>query len=100
MSRYTDTVDANIQISLHEYGIIRDPKTEHVVFTHYNDDKNRIMAESTYISVNDVETALQDQGKGFFDYIGSTLAIELDTLDADHLALTIRSLNQYNGWFF
>ena len=108
---HTDTVDASIEISLHEYGLARNPKTHETVFCvnpsseYENGDVFQDMTvwEFKYrydeISLDDVIEALHDAGPGYFSFIGSDLETELSELDNDFLSHHIMSLNMYNGHF-
>ena len=103
---YTDTVDVSIEISLFEYGIIRDPITTECLFCNpvddwnMEDDDNSIHLIRNDVSIQDVKDYLiEDASKGFFTYIGSDLETELERLDNSYLAHIIQSINQYDGWF-
>jgi len=102
---YTDRVDVTIEISLFEYGILRDPKDDACIFCNFlcneePDDDHEIQLNHTWVSLTDVRDYLIDESsKGFFDYIGSDLETELDNLDNDNLAFIINSINSYDGWF-
>lgn len=102
---YTDRVDVTIEISLFEYGILRDPKDDACIFCNFlcneePDDDEEIQLNHTWVSLADVRGYLIDESsKGFFDYIGSDLETELERLDNDHLAPIINSINSYDGWF-
>jgi len=101
--QYTDRMDVSIEISLFEYGIIRNPQTNEVLF--YNGDSEprddqRISLDNHDISLADVRGYLIDESsQGFFSYIGSDLKKELDGLDNKYLAGSIHSINQYDGYF-
>ena len=103
---YTDRVDVDTQISLYEYGIIRNPKTGRTILCHNSYDLNITFPEDgpfkpdltvEYFYIEDVEEALNDCPDGFFSFIGSDLQTELSMLDNDNLAHTIQSLMQYGG---
>jgi len=103
---YTDRVDVSIEISLLEYGILRDPETNECLFCRMTDnwemtnDDDEIILKSCDVSVSDVRDYLIDQtSRGFFSYIGSDLQTELDRLDNNYLAPIINSINSYDGWF-
>ena len=105
MEVFTDRMDASIKISLYEYQIIRNPKTDKSVIctnTHEMDladetIKPKVRVE--YISFDDVHEALEEASEGYFNFIGSTKEKELELLDNDHLTMSIFSLDQYNGYF-
>ena len=92
---YKDRVDVSMDISLFEYGIIRNPKTERVIY--YHDSVKRY--DWTSISVSDVKEALEEVGEGFYSFIGSNKEDEMKNLDNDNLTTIIMSLNQYSGYF-
>jgi len=103
---YTDRVDVSIEISLLEYGILRDPETNECLFCQMTDnwemtnDDDKIVLKSHEVSLADVRDYLIDESsQGFFDYIGSNLKIELERLDNLNLAHIINSINSYDGWF-
>jgi hypothetical protein len=102
---YTDRVDCTMEISLFEYGIIRNPETNECIFSRYlsneepNDDEE-IELNHVDVSLADVRGYLIDESsQGFFSYIGSDLETELDRLDNENLASIINSINMYDGWF-
>lgn len=100
---FTDTVDVDLDISLLEYGIARNPKTSETVFSRNTHKEPETIKDADLfcdiITLDDVKEALNDQEKGFFDFIGSDLKTELQFLDNSFLSHLIQSLNQYNGWF-
>ena len=105
MEVFTDRMDASIKISLYEYQIIRNPKTDKSVIctnTHEMDladetIKPKVRVE--YISFDDVHEALEEASEGYFNFIGSTKEKELKLLDNDYLTMSIFSLDQYNCYF-
>jgi hypothetical protein len=101
--QYTDRMDVSIEISLFEYGIIRNPQNNEVLFYNGNPeplDDHRISLRHTEISLADVRGYLIDESsKGFFSYIGSSLEKELAELDNNYLAGLIHSINMYDGYF-
>jgi hypothetical protein len=103
---YTDRVDVSIEISLLEYGILRDPETNECLFCQMTDnwemtnDDDEIILKSCDVSVSDVRDYLIDQtSRGFLSFIGSDLQTELDRLDNLYLSHIISSINMYDGWF-
>lgn len=102
---YTDGVDIDPMISLFEYGILRDPKTSECIFCAFitneePDDDKEIELKFIEVTFAEVRGYLIDESvQGFFSYIGSDLETELERLDNDMLALTICSINMYDGWF-
>lgn len=103
---YTDRVDCTLDISLHEYGLVRNPKTTDTLFClnpvdNYEMEENfEYKYDNLSISKKDVIEALIEIEKGYFSFIGSDLATELETIDNNELAHTISSLNSYNGKFY
>lgn len=104
-NNYTDRVDVTIEISLFEYGILRDPESNECLFNdefrnEEPEDDCPVQLKSCDVSVADVRGYLIDDScKGFFSYIGSDLKTELDRLDNNNLAHIISSINSYDGWF-
>lgn len=106
-NEYTDRVDETIEISLIEYGILRNPETTECLFwinDTYNgglpNDDHKIILKSNDVSIEDVREYLtEDAEDGFFRFIGSSLEKELERLDNNNLAHIIQSINQYDGWF-
>ena len=97
---YTDGVDVDTETSLYEYGIIRNPETNDVLFCHdFTHEGGRIIFDWSTIGTDDVKEALQDAGEGFFSFIGSDLETELNNLSNDYLANIIHSIGQYDGYF-
>jgi hypothetical protein len=102
---YTDRVDVSIEISLFEYGILRDPQTNDCIFNNHwtneePDDDQEFLLNHNTVTLADVRDYLIDQtSQGFFSYIGSDLQTELDRLDNNNLAHIITPINMYDGWF-
>ncbi|GAH07668.1 unnamed protein product, partial [marine sediment metagenome] len=64
------------------------------------DDDKEIELKFVEVTLADVRGYLIDDSvQGFFSYIGSDLETELERLDNNLLALTICSINMYDGWF-
>jgi len=103
LKAYTDRVDVTLDISLHEYGIVRNPKTNRTIFcTNPSDDPfNKVPYEYLidFIDMDTVIEALQEVEQGCFDFIGSDRQAEIDQLDNNYLTHHIMSLNQYCGYF-
>lgn len=110
MTIYTDKMDVDKDISLYEYGIIRNPKTDkckvcvntHELDVNFGDvtkDSIKPKIEVYWISFDDVKEALQEADDGYFNFIGSTRENELKYLDNNYLTGTIHSMEMYNGWF-
>ncbi len=105
---YSDRMDVNMRISLYEYSLIRNPKTDKVIIctncceleaNFRNDLQTKPNIKTAFISLQDVKEALEEQGKGYFDFIGSDKKTELANLNNDYLTHHIYSMEQYNGWF-
>ena len=52
-----------------------------------------------YITFDDVKEKLEEAGDGYFDYIGSTRQELLESIDNEHLAIHIISLERWDGSF-
>ena len=101
---YTDGVDISIEISFFEYGIIRNPKTNKVLYRSLRpycltDGVDIFGYDWTNVEINDVIEALEEIENGFYDYIGSDKETELKHLDNEDLSYIISSINNYNGYF-
>ena len=97
---YTDGVDVDTETTLYEYGVIRNPETNDVLYCKdFSHEGGQIIFDWSTIGMDDVKDALQEAEGGFFSFIGSDLEIELTNLSNDYLANIISSLNQYNGHF-
>jgi hypothetical protein len=100
---FTDKMDVSTMISLFEYGIVRNPKTSQTIMTttDYREglDPNTYRFSKDIITLKDVKDALNEAGKGFYDFLGSTKEKEMANLDNDNLSGLIFSLNQWNGYF-
>ncbi len=109
MTKFTDKMDHSTKISLYEYQIIRNPKTDKCVIctnTYMlncsygivnNTVKPNIRVE--YITFDEVKEALEEVNDGYFNFIGSTREKELKNLDNDYLTRHIYPLEQWNGYF-
>jgi hypothetical protein len=102
---YTDRVDVTIEISLFEYGILRDPEDGECLFykdgfiNEEPDNDFRIQLYKHDVSIDDVKDYLENHAKdGFFRYIGSSKYKEIERLDNGNLAHIISSINQWDGW--
>lgn len=100
---YEDRVDVTIEISLIEYGIIRDPEDGECLFYKDNpnpEDDDRIQLYKHDVSFDDVKDYLEQiASDGFFRFIGSSLYKEVENLDNESLAPIIQSINQWDGYF-
>lgn len=104
-NEYTDRMDVSIEISLFEYGIIRNPITNECLFypeysNDFPDDNKIVKFKSMNITFKEVKEYLTDNATdGFFSYIGSNKKKELKRLSNDMLAYMIFTINQYDGYF-
>ena len=100
---YTDMPDVSFDISLFEYGIIRNPKTKNTIFcltANYKDSGYKFEEHEFVnyeITLQEVIEDLNDMPEGFFSFIGSNLNMELENLENDNLSNIIQSINQYDG---
>jgi len=99
---FTDRVDYSLDISLFEYGIIRNPETgKTVLCSNYGESKPDYCVDFATIETADVIEAIKEMPDGFFSYIDSSREQELEQAEKwpkDH-ANIINSMNSYNGWF-
>ena len=101
---HTDRMDVSFDISLHEYGIVRNPITNDTVFClnptdDFPEDDYKYEYSNFNISIENVEEALEESEDGFFDYIGQNRIDIINELHNSDLSHLIFSLNQYNGYF-
>ena len=110
---YSDRVDMSFEISLYEYGLVRNPTTNHVIFclNTYEVEKYGMtwdyefgggpVPEYDWATINyqDMVEALEEQPDGYFKFIGETKKEALENLHSEYLTHHIQSLNMYNGWF-
>ena len=110
MTAFTDKVDVSEKISLYEYGIIRNPKTNKCVvctniheldisFGDLMDDSPKPKVKIFWIGIDEVREALEEATLGYYEFIGSTKKEEIGYLDENHLAGHINSLESYGGYF-
>lgn len=110
MTVFTDKMDVSTQISLYEYGIIRNPKTNKCVvctnvselnssFGDLSNGSTKPRIRVVYIDFDDVQEALEDVSLGYFSYIGRYKDTVLAELDDDYLTAHIYLLEQYCGYF-
>lgn len=92
---YTDRVDISMDISLFEYGIIRNPETEKVIY--YMPCIKEY--DHTSVSIEEIRESLNEVGEDFFSFIGSDKETELKNLDNNHLSIMISHFNGYDGRF-
>ena len=106
MTVFTDKVDVDGKISLYEYGIIRDPKTNKTVMCINTGDYlwggQKPEVKILNISQDDVLEQLYEMEEGFFSYIGQNRDdVIQDTFRYDdNLSYLIMTMNVYNGCFY
>jgi hypothetical protein len=105
---YTDRVDVNWEISLYEYGLIRNPRTNKTIYclntydldaSWGKDLKTEPHLVSTFISLQDVKEALENLDNGFFSFIGETKENVISNITNEYLTSYIQSIDAYNGSF-
>lgn len=98
---FVDMSDASAEISFMEYGMLRNPKTDKVIYCRPgNGEFNEIMLDWTIISIDDVKEYLEeDATDGFYSFIGSTKEKELAGLDNNYLSNLVQAINMYDGYF-
>lgn len=102
---HTDRVDVSFDISLFEYGVIRNSNTDETIFcatAGYIDAGIEIHEHEIlthHITIDDVREVLKDIGSGYFTSIGSTRKHELELLDNKYLSIHIQSIQQYDGQY-
>ena len=106
LNSYDDRMDVSPEISLFEYGILRQSKTGKVLFwnktlEHEKIEKSGYVTVSN-ISLGDVIECLKGMDVDFFTFIGSTYDKEIKRFEEnpDMLSNIIYSINQWNGWFY
>ena len=97
---FTDGVDVSPEISLLEYGILRNPATNKVVFCVHLSDENYHFDTST-ISYEDILEALEGISDKFYDMLGVSVEEYKGwlTKSPKHLSSLINDINMYNGYF-
>lgn len=104
---YTDKEDVSTKISIFEYGIVRNPDTNDVLFAMPTDrielvegwEEPEYMFDWATIDIKDVGEALEDAPNDFYDYIDMTRKKVLESLNNKWLTTWIQGLNQYRGVF-
>ena len=93
-------VDVNFDISLYEYGVVRNPENDMTLIGKTPNDSGEYTDYTVmYISLDDVKDVLADMEDSFFEYIDSSKETMLANLTNDNLATTIMDINHYNGWW-
>lgn len=98
---FTDMSDASAEISFLEYGMLRNPETNRVIYCKPVDDVyENIVLDWSIVDLDDVKEYLEDIATtGFYSFIGSDRKVELDRLNRDYLSGIIEVINQYDGYF-
>ena len=96
---FIDTIDVSAEISLCEYGLMRNPKTGKVIYSIPIESTHEIQLDWTIVNLEDAQEFLEEAPDGFFSFISSNKKTELKNLSADFLSNIILSANMYNGWF-
>ncbi|MCK5615786.1 hypothetical protein KAR91_78710 [Candidatus Pacearchaeota archaeon] len=98
---FSDMSDASAEISFMDYGMLRNPKTNQVIYCMPVDaDYKEIMLDWSIISIEDVKEYLkEDATDSFYSFVGSTKEQELKGLDNNYLSSIIQAINQYDGNF-
>jgi len=103
--RFDDRTDATLEISLLEYGILRDSKTGYTIFAHPkawkedSEDYRDYIYDWTEIDIEQVKEILNDISEGFFSFVGIEKAEYLKMLDNNYLASVIQDIKSYiNPW--
>ena len=97
---FTDMSDASAEISFLEYGMLRNPRANQVIYCGPVDCLYaEIRLDWSLIGIDDVKEYLENATDGFYSFIGSTKRKELDQLDNEFLSSLIQTINQYDGNF-
>lgn len=97
---YTDRVDADFDISLYEYGVVRNPQNDQTLIgIKPSDDGLYTDYAVTYISLDDIKEVIENMEDGFFTYIDQPKEEILEILNNDHIAPYIQYVDSYNGYF-
>ena len=94
---YTDHVDASPDVSLLDYGMLRNPDNNHCIFYQQRSGKHGLF-EWTNIDVDDVKWQLKNYcEKPFFESHDMNLEDYLEDFGPRYLALPIDDINGYYG---
>jgi len=97
---YTDTVDVSPEISLGDYGLMRNPRTGRVQYALPCDDRQTTFAlDWTIVDLDDAKEFLADAPDDFFSFVGTSKEDYTANLDEQYLAGLIQDANMYNGYF-
>ena len=97
---YTDTVDVSPEISLGDYGLMRNPRTGRVQYALPCDDKQTtFVLDWTIVDLDDAKEFLENAPDGFFSFVGLSKEDYTANLDEQYLSGLIQDANMYNGYF-
>lgn len=97
---YTDRVDVDFDISLYEYGVVRNPQNDQTLIgIKPSNDGLYTDYAVTYISLDDIKEVIENMEDGFFNYIDQPKEEILEILNNDHIAPYIQYVDSYNGYF-
>ena len=103
-SGYTDRIDLTPEISLYEYGFIRNPTTNKTLICPlpindcFNMEETPEIREEE-IRFEDVKAELESMPEGFWQFIDEYRTEALARLNNDYLTDYIFSMNQWDGRF-
>lgn len=99
-NEFTDRVDVDFNISLYDYGVVRNPKNDMTLIgIKPNNEGSYSDYSITYISLDDVKEVLEDMDDSFFRTIDSDKETVLQNLDNENLAQYIMDINFENGYW-
>jgi len=96
---YTDIMDVSPEESLYHNGIMRNPKTNRVIYIRTNYATNKTFYAWTTVTIEDIREYLENAQPYFYFYIGSDRDTELRCLNNNHLATIIETINSWDGEF-
>ena len=98
---FTDRVDVSFDISLYDYGVVRNPQNDMTLIgTTPNDEGGYSDYTVMYISLDDVKDVLENNvDDGFFSFIDANKEEYTNSLQNDNLATAIMDINHYNGYW-
>ena len=98
---FTDMVDVSAEESFIEYGRLRNPDTDQVVYCMPGDgDFVEIALDWSIVDIDDVKEYLEESATvDFYSCIGSTKEKELAGLNNSYLSGMIHVMNMYSGYF-
>lgn len=98
---YSDRMDVSLDISLYEYGVIRNPKSNRTILgIGTNIHGEYIEFDFTYIGMEEVKSHLEEIEDSFFSFVGADSKEQyINELDNECLSHTIHSINMYDGHF-